>query len=596
MEYLSSGKFRYLFSHRVLKDTMKFTCRVLLLFALTVLAFNTNANAQFITGNQERIEEGKYTILNNKWEDPTAYQACWTWRSEQQFGWGSWFNKTGWDTFNVPAAILGWHWWTPDTDTQLPLIVWNNESVISRARWTLTGDSQRHLNVGYTLWFHDQEQQNDGLDWRDTPKVQLAVWLHDEGQVTPVGTVQGKVWVQGKEWELWRGTGGSWDTITFRPLRGSINNTELGLQDFIHYVVYVKGWMSNDKILTGVEFGSEVMNAEATMLEVDNFYIDVQPYEAEPEPEAERANMYVDGRHLYSPSGEKVILRGVNAGFAWMEKANRGWVMSEIAKTKANSVRIVWQDFPWLTAGDLDDVITQCIDNKMIPMLEMHDATGDLGKVSQVVDFLTRDDVVQVLNKHQKWLILNIANEAGGIGETDLRFTSVYMDAITRIRNTGVTIPLVIDASAFGQDYLQIFRTWNGLRDHDPEQNVMFSTHTYWAGTRQARLDIYDEIVNRVQSDNIPLLFGEGPQPTAFDCTDSPYQYGLQRLQETEIGWLAWSWGFVPNGDCGGGGRNQFDITVDGVYGNWNTDYGRNLIVDDPNSMENTSIRPVGLR
>ncbi len=580
---------------------MKFICRVFLLFALSTLALGTNANAQAVSGNQERIEEGKYTILNNMHGNPSALQTSWAWRSGQYWGWGSWFNKTDWNTFNVPSAVLGWHWSTPDSDTQLPAIVWNNDPVMSRARWQLTGDSYRNLNVGYTLWFHDRAQQNDGLDWRDTPKVRLAIWLHDEGGLVPEGTWQTNVWIQGEQWQVWRRTGGNWDTITFRANRGPVNNTEMRLRDFIHYVVFARGWMNNDKILSGVEFGSEVMYAEATMLQVDNFYIDVDPDnvdpipDPDPEPEPDRDTMYVNGRHLYSPSGEKVILRGVNEGFAWMQRGDRGFVMGEIAKSNANCVRIVWQDWPWLTINDLDQVITLCIDNKMIPMLEMHDATGDLDKVSQVVDFLTRDDVVQVLNKHKKWLILNIANEAGAFNEPDWKFNSVYQNAITRIRNKGVKVPLVIDASDYGKDYQQIFRTWRGLRDHDPETNVMFSVHTYWVGSWQSRLDIYDEIVNRVQADNIPLHFGEGPQPTGYDCTNSPYQYGLRRLEESEIGWLAWSWGFMPNGDCGGG-RNQFDITSDGRYGNWNTDYGRNLIVNDPNSLQNTSVRPVGLR
>lgn len=578
---------------------MKLFSRVflLLIVAISVFTFGNTVNAQnvkIVDGNQDRLNQVKYTILNNMDGNPNASQACWRWRGGRTWGWGSWFNKTDGSasTVNTPAVILGWHWWRPRGITQLPVPVSNNDSVVTRARWTITGSGDRSLNVGYTMWFHDQEQQVPVLNLRDTPKVRIAVWLHDEGQIRPEGEWQEDVWVEGRQWELWRQTDGDWDSITFRNKQGPINDTEMELQPFIHYAIF-RNWMADDKILSGVEFGSEVMQAEATMFEVDNFYVNLVP--AAPEP-PERENMYVDGRHLYSPTGERVVLRGVNEGFAWMPKEDRGWVMSEIAKSKANCVRIVWLNVPWLSVEDLDEVITQCIDNKMIPMIEMHDTTGDLDKVSGVVDFLTRDDVVQVFEKHKEWLILNIANEAGGNGELDEKFISVYEDAITRIRNTGVKIPLVIDATAFGQDYLQIFRTWRGLRDHDPENNLLFSLHTYWAGSLQNRLDIYDRIVDQVEADNIPLIFGEGPQATAFDCTDSPYQYGLQRLQESEIGWLAWSWGFVPNDNCRGDGPNQFDITSDGMYGNWNNDYGRNLIVDDPNSLENTSEKPEGLK
>ena len=128
--------------------------------------------------------------------------------------------------------------------------------------------------------------------------------------------------------------------------------------------------------------------------------------------------------------------------------------------------------------------------------------------------------------------------------------------------------------------------------------SLLFSVHTYWSGSIRQLEGIYEEIVQEVINNNIPLIFGEGPTPTSFDCDiASPYQYGLRRLQEEEIGWLAWSWGLTKNNDCGSrGGRNQFDITTDGNYGNWNTRYARELMVDDPNSLRNTSKRPEGLR
>ena len=444
---------------------MKVICKSVLLIALCVLAFATNVHAQttYVDGNQDTIDDGKYTILNNKYGNPNAYQGCWRWRVGDSWGWGSYFDKTDLNTFNVPAAILGWHWSTPGADTQLPAIVWNNDPVVTRANWELIGDGDRRLNVGYSLWFHDQQQQDDGLDYLDTPKVKIAICLYDEGGVTPEGTIQETVWIQGEQWQVWRRTGGDTDTITFRANRDAVNDKELQLSSFIQYVVYTKGWMTNDKILSGVEFGSEVETAEATELHVDNFYIDVNPDEVVPEPQPARETMYVSGRHLYSPTGEKVILRGVNEMFCYMPRAQRGTVMSEIAKTNANCARIVWVAYPEenpglngldITVDALDEVITQCIENKMIPMVEVVDATGnDLNEISKMVDFWTRDDVVQILNKHDQWLILNIANEAGRSFEGDAKFRNVYENAITRIRNKGVKVPLVIDATDFGQHY-----------------------------------------------------------------------------------------------------------------------------------------------
>ena len=357
--------------------------------------------------------------------------------------------------------------------------------------------------------------------------------------------------------------------------------------------------MTNDRLLSGVDFGCHVDEAKHTLFQVENFYIDVNSRNtpAEPEPQTSRETMYVSGRNLYSPTGEKVVLRGVNEMFTWTpSRQDRTRAIREIGKSGANCVRIVWLTSD--SAEDLDQILTKCLEHNMIPMPELHDATGNFSKVGALVDYWTRSDVVEVLKKHEKWLLLNIANEAGGIGVPDSTFVDTYKDAITRIRGTGIQAPLVIDATAFGQNYQQLFRNWRGLVNHDPESSLMFSVHTYWSGTIWELEDIYEEIVQEVINNNIPLIFGEGPTPTAFDCdVVSPYQYALRRLQEEEIGWLAWSWGLTKNNACGSrGGRNQFDITTDGNYGNWNTRYARELMADDPNSLRNTSIRPEGLR
>src|SRR5215213_10089521 len=50
---------------------------------------------------------------------------------------------------------------------------------------------------------------------------------------------------------------------------------------------------------------------------------------------------YVQGRHLYDKTGEKVILYGVNKMIYWMDIDGIP-SYAEIAKTGANAVRIQW--------------------------------------------------------------------------------------------------------------------------------------------------------------------------------------------------------------------------------------------------------------
>src|SRR5690606_24248087 len=55
---------------------------------------------------------------------------------------------------------------------------------------------------------------------------------------------------------------------------------------------------------------------------------------------ASRDHFYVQGAKLFDRCGEEVVLRGVNKMSVWTDR--QGNDFSEIAKTGANSVRIVW--------------------------------------------------------------------------------------------------------------------------------------------------------------------------------------------------------------------------------------------------------------
>lgn len=301
--------------------------------------------------------------------------------------------------------------------------------------------------------------------------------------------------------------------------------------------------------------------------------------------------MYVKGRYLYSAQHEKVVLRGVNEMFIWSGDKTGDKALAEIGKTGANSVRLVWN-----TEGspeDLDLLITNCLKYKMIPIVELHDATGDWSKLPQVLDYWVRPELQKIVAKHQKWLLINIANEVGGGDTKDSVFASQYQTAITKLRNAGYKTPLIIDASDWGKDELMIQRTWKTLLTHDPLKNVIFSVHTYWVDEKaEARLDAFLE---KVVKDTIPFIFGEGPQPYGWNCkTPFPYLYCLEKAQKQDIGWLTWSWGSVKNGDCAT--KGAFDMTSDGLFGHWNSDWARLIAVDDKNSIQKTSKKPKSLK
>ena len=236
--------------------------------------------------------------------------------------------------------------------------------------------------------------------------------------------------------------------------------------------------------------------------------------------------MYVNGRFLYTAADEKVILRGVNEMMIWSNDKTGATIFPEIAKTGANSMLLFWT-----TEGDpldLDLMIKNCIKNEMIPVLELHDATGDWSKFQMVMDYWLRKDVIKVIKKHEKWLIVNIANEVGGTVTPDSLFVNTYRKAIIDLRKAGYRMPLMIDASDWGKDEKIIIRNWKKLQNCDSLKNVMFSVHTYWAEKNME--ERIDNLIETVVKDTIPFLFAEGPEPYGWDCktvfpfVEAPYK------------------------------------------------------------------------
>ncbi|MBN2274871.1 MAG: cellulase family glycosylhydrolase [Bacteroidales bacterium] len=298
----------------------------------------------------------------------------------------------------------------------------------------------------------------------------------------------------------------------------------------------------------------------------------------------------VTGRHLYDRCGEKVILRGIANPNIWFEE-NGIPRYGEIEKTGANVVRIVWQING--SAGDLDQAITNCRDMNMIPMVELHDATGDWGKLQDCVDYWIRTDVIEVLLEHEEYLLINIANECGNANVSKTSFRNGYENAINALRNAGIRVPLVIDGTDWGKDINILQSEGPYLINADPDHNLIFSVHMWWPQMYgYSESDIVDEIAESVNM-NLPLIVGEFSQMHG-ECTDNTitssnsiaYKTIIKECQENEVGYIAWSW----FGNC----NDFWDMSSEGTYSSL-YDWGLEAAVTDPNSIANTSVRPYSI-
>lgn len=302
-----------------------------------------------------------------------------------------------------------------------------------------------------------------------------------------------------------------------------------------------------------------------------------------------KPGFFVQDRFLYTKDNEKVILRGVNHMFIWTDREGKS--IPEIAKTGANVVRIVWNMRGRVC--DLDRIIGECIANNMIPMPELHDATGKWDRLPDLLSFWLRDETLQMIQDHQEYLILNIGNEVGSEEVEGEDFYNAYNSAVTQMRASGIRVPLVIDADAWGQSTNNIFGQGKRLLQSDPEHNLLFSVHMWWPSEhhdpqKTGYATVKDRVTGELEQSvalGIPLIIGEFAPVAVNGAKDIPYQFIMAEAERLEIGWIAWSWG------PGNYDSQTMDMTTHGSF-NTLAEWGRNVCVDSSLSIQNTSVIP----
>jgi len=242
-----------------------------------------------------------------------------------------------------------------------------------------------------------------------------------------------------------------------------------------------------------------------------------------------------DGR-LYDAYGNDFVIRGVNNAHAWFDgyAEYKAWqALDNIQSYGANTIRVVWETAAAPTL--LEDVLYRIVELEMVPMVELHDATGvrDAARLITTAEYWTRADVLPVLQAFRPYLLINIANEWSG-GE---EYLATYQTVVANLRAAGLEHTLVIDASGFGQNAQSLFDSAATLTAADPESNLLFSIHMYDLFEDPARVDT---VLNQAVTMQIPLIVGEfGPM---LNGKAVAWQAIMETSEALDLGYLAWSW------------------------------------------------------
>ncbi|MGN0594038.1 MAG: cellulase family glycosylhydrolase, partial [Hominimerdicola sp.] len=300
---------------------------------------------------------------------------------------------------------------------------------------------------------------------------------------------------------------------------------------------------------------------------------------------------HVSGTKILDANGNEFIMRGINHAHVWYTD-QLDTAIPAIANTGSNCVRLVfsngthtkyesdgWSN-PATTATEMKNAIQKCIDNNLIPIVEVHDATGvnDVQALRDCANYWTQSDIKAVLNEYEKYVILNIANEWYGKHDQDGVWKSGYQEVIPTIRNAGINNMIMVDSAGWGQASDVLINDCTDVFNSDPNKNVVFSSHIYSCFTSD---DKVTSLIDGVLSKNVPLVIGEFGWKQSY--VNVAYKKVMSYCNEKGVGYIAWSW-------KGNGGSDECLDMASTWDGSSLTTWGSEAVEDIKNTSEICSI------
>ena len=224
---------------------------------------------------------------------------------------------------------------------------------------------------------------------------------------------------------------------------------------------------------------------------------------------------------------------------------------------------------------------------------------GNWSRLPDITNYWTQPEIVNIIQKHQEYLLVNIGNEVGNESVTEAQFVDGYTSAIQTMRAAGIHTPLVIDASEYGKNLDILDATADRLISADPEKNLLFSVHLYWSIFDGADANFIRSKLEKSVSLSYPLIVGEFSHFGAFagegvsGCSangEIDYKTIIEVCHQNEIGWYAWEWG--PGNNFNDPLCAVMDMTPDRLFANLKPGWAEEVVISSPFSIKNTSVMP----
>ncbi len=202
--------------------------------------------------------QGRYVVQNNRWG--TSAQQCINVTSTGfQLTTQQGSAPTNGAPVSYPSVFLGCHYTNCSPGTTLPMQVSRIRSATSSINYRYAGGT---YNASYDIWL-DPTPKTNGVN-----QMEIMIWFNRQGSIQPIGSAVGNTTIGGRTWQVWRGSNGSNNVISY-VAPSPINSWSFSVLDFINDVRN-RGAITSSWYLTSIQAGFEPWNG-GVGLAVDNF-------------------------------------------------------------------------------------------------------------------------------------------------------------------------------------------------------------------------------------------------------------------------------------------------------------------------------------
>ncbi|MCO1597974.1 cellulose binding domain-containing protein [Micromonospora sp. RHAY321] len=210
------------------------------------LGGNASADTQICEQYGSTVIQGRYVVQNNRW-GTTAQQCINVTDTGFEITTQNGSNPTNGAPTAYPSVFFGCHYTNCSPGTNLPIQVSQISSATSSINYRYV--SGAIYNASYDIWL-DPSPKRDGVN-----QMEIMIWLNRQGSIQPIGSVVGTTTLAGRTWEVWRGSNGSNNVISY-VAPSAITSLNFSVLDFINDVRN-RGAITNSWYLTSIQAGFE---------------------------------------------------------------------------------------------------------------------------------------------------------------------------------------------------------------------------------------------------------------------------------------------------------------------------------------------------